>query len=101
MNNQAGKAMAKALLHSAVSGPDRLVDVDIGRALGWRVSQDPWWNHRGNRDDGSPIYDPPGDDWCIRRDARSDVPCNEALPTFTFIPRRDAEAIIDQEDDRA
>ena len=24
----------------------------------------------------------------------SDVPCNEALPTFTFMPRHDAETII-------
>lgn len=96
MSNQAQKAIAKALLHGAVNGPDRRIDVEIGRALGWRVSHDDWWNHRGNRADGSPIYEPDGDAWCIRRDARRDTPCNEALPTFTFMPRQDAETIIGQ-----
>jgi hypothetical protein len=56
----------------------RAVDVEIAQAMGWRVSQDPWWNwHPG------PRYDPPGDEWCIRRDGRNDLPCNEALPRFT------------------
>lgn len=56
----------------------RQTDVEIGEALGWRVSNDEWWNwHPG------PKYDPPGDAWCIRRDGRNDVPCNEALPVFT------------------
>lgn len=56
----------------------RDLDVACGEALGWRVSRDPWWNwHEG------PIYDPPGDEWCIRKDGRNDVPCNEALPHFT------------------
>ena len=37
-----------------------------------------WWNwHEG------PRYDPPGDAWCIRKDGRNDLPCNEALPHFT------------------
>jgi hypothetical protein len=56
----------------------RSIDVEIGLALGWRVSNDPWWNwHPG------PRFDPPGDAWCIRRDGRNDLPCNEALPRFT------------------
>ena len=56
----------------------RVVDVEIAQALGWRVGNDPWWNwHPG------PRYDPPGDEWCIRRDGRNDRPCNEALPHFT------------------
>ena len=58
--------------------PSRLIDRDIALALGWRVSQDPWWNwHPG------PRFDPPGDEWCVRRDGRNDRPCNEALPNFT------------------
>lgn len=62
-----------------LGGPhSRQLDVEIGKALGWRVSNDEWWNwHPG------PKYDPPGDAWCIRRDARNDTPCNEALPVFT------------------
>ena len=56
----------------------RDLDRAAGEALGWRVDRDPWWNwHPG------PVYDPPGDEWCIRKDARKDVPCNEALPHFT------------------
>lgn len=56
----------------------RGLDIEIAQALGWRVSKDPWWNwHPG------PVFDPPGDEWCIRRDGRNDVPCNEALPVFT------------------
>lgn len=89
MPTQVQKLAALAHLHGAINGPDRLIDVQIGRALGWRVSHDEWWNwHEG------PVYDPPGDAWCIRRDARRDLPCNEALPTFTFMPRHDAETII-------
>lgn len=57
---------------------DREVDAAIARALGWRVSQDHWWNwHPG------PRFDPPGDEWCIRKDGRADIPCNEALPHFS------------------
>jgi hypothetical protein len=56
----------------------RATDAEIARALGWRVSHDEWWNwHPG------PRFDPPGDAWCIRRDGRLDLPCNEALPHFT------------------
>ena len=58
------------------SGRD--LDRAAAEALGWRVSRDPWWNwHEG------PVYDPPGDEWCIRKDGRNDVPCDEALPHFT------------------
>lgn len=61
-----------------VEDHSRQMDVEIGQALGWRVSHDEWWNwHPG------PKYDPPGDAWCIRRDGRLDLPCNEALPVFT------------------
>jgi hypothetical protein len=53
-------------------------DREIAEARGWRVSRDPWWNwHPG------PRFDPPGDEWCIRKDGRKDLPCNEALPHFT------------------
>ena len=96
MPTQAQKVIAKGILHGAVGGPDRLIDVEIGRALGWRVSSDDYWNWRGYVEGEGPVYDPPGDEWCIRRDGRPDVPCNEALPTFTFMPRRDAESIIDE-----
>lgn len=59
-------------------GSDRQTDREIAEALGWRVSRDPWWNwHPG------PVFDPPGDEWCIRRDGRNDRPCNEGLPHFT------------------
>lgn len=64
-----------------IDGPEahsRQIDKEIAEALGWRVDQDPWWNwHPG------PRFDPPGDEWCIRKDARRDRPCNEALPRFT------------------
>jgi hypothetical protein len=61
--------------------PSRECDAAIGRSLGWRVSRDNYWNwHPG------PKFDPPGDEYCIRRDARNDVPCNEALPAFTRHP---------------
>lgn len=56
----------------------RDLDRACGEALGWRVSHDEWWNwHPG------PVFDPPGDAWCIRRDGRNDRPCNEALTHFT------------------
>lgn len=91
MATQVQRLQALAILHGAISGPNRMTDVAIGRALGWRVSHDEWWNwHEG------PVYDPPGDAWCIRRDARRDLPCNEGLPTFTFMPRHDAETIINE-----
>lgn len=56
----------------------RALDVEIGQALGWRVSQDPWWNWQPG-----PRHGLPRDEWCIRRDGRNDRPCNEALPHFT------------------
>ena len=92
MTSQVQRLQALAILHSAINGPNRMIDVEIGRALGWRVSQDDWWNWHSGID--GPFFDPPGDEWCIRKDARPDVPCNEALPTFTFMPRHDAETII-------
>ncbi len=56
----------------------RRLDQEIGEMLGWRVSRDEWWNwHPG------PVYDPPGDEWCIRKDGRADRPCSESLPRFT------------------
>jgi hypothetical protein len=59
-------------------GHSRQLDKEIAEALGWRVDNDPWWNwHQG------PRFDPPGDEWCIRKDGRLDRPCNEALPRFT------------------
>lgn len=95
MADQVQKLKARSLLCGAIHGPDRRLDAEIGRALGWRVSRDDWWNHKGQDENGTPTYDPPGDEWCIRRDARPDVPCNEALPCFTFMVRRDAESLID------
>jgi hypothetical protein len=89
------KLQAVAILSGAIEGPNRQTDVEIGRALGWRVSHDGWWNHRGQDERGRPIYDPPGDGWCIRRDRRKDLPCNEALPQFTFMPRQDALEVIE------
>lgn len=57
----------------------RALDMACATALGWRVSHDPWWNwHPG------PFFDPPGDEYCIRKDGRNDVPCNEALPHFNL-----------------
>jgi hypothetical protein len=53
-------------------------DKEIAEALGWRVSKDPWWNVKA---DGS--LSQPGDEWCVRRDGRFDIPCNEPLPIFT------------------
>lgn len=97
MATQVQKLQALAILHGAIHGPDRRIDVEIGKALGWRVSHDDWWNWRGYEPGKGPTYDPPGDAWCIRRDARTDLPCNEALPTFTFMPRHDAEALITAE----
>lgn len=87
-------AEAKVKIRLA-SGRDRMLDIEIGRSLGWRVSRDEYWNWRGqDPETGAPIYDPPGDEWCIRRDARPDVPCNEALPEFTSMPKKEAIAII-------
>lgn len=55
----------------------RDLDRACAEALGWRVSRDEWWNwHPG------PVFDPPGDAWCIRKDGRLDTACNEA-PHFT------------------
>jgi hypothetical protein len=72
------KGDASAWLALVGEPHSRAVDVEIGQALGWRVSRDAWWNwHPG------PRFDPPGDEWCIRRDGRNDRPCNEALPIFT------------------
>jgi len=63
---------------SEADGPSRELDAKVAEAIGWRASHDPWWNwHEG------PRYDPPGDEWCIRRDGRNDLACNEALPAFT------------------
>ena len=63
---------------SEATGPSRELDAKVAEAIGWRASHDPWWNwHEG------PRYDPPGDEWCIRRDGRNDLACNEALPSFT------------------
>ena len=56
----------------------RDLDRACGEALGWRVDHDEYWNWNEG-----PRYDPPGDAWCIRKDGRRDVPCNEALPHFT------------------
>lgn len=76
-------------------GRDRETDIAIGRALGWRVSRDEWWNWKGqDPETGAPIYDPEGDEWCIRRDGRCDVPCNEPLPNFTAMAKQDAIRII-------
>ena len=97
MSDQGQKLAALAFLAEALAvGPDRRIDVKIGRALGWRVSQDGYWNWQGYVPGKGPVFDPPGDEWCIRRDARRDVPCNESLPTFTFMPRRDALALISE-----
>ena len=94
MANEVQKLEAKIILQGAIEGPDRQIDVEIGRAIGWRVSHDDYWNWRGYVEGKGPLYDPPGDAWCIRRDARPDVPCNEHLPEFTFMPRQEAETII-------
>lgn len=65
-------------LRFLVGESSRDLDRACAEALGWRVSHDEWWNwHPG------PVYDPPGDAWCIRKDGRNDLPCNEALPHFT------------------
>ena len=96
MSDQVQKLKAWMLVNSAVKGPDRRIDVEVGKALGWRVSHDEWWNWRGYVEGKGPVYDPPGDAWCIRRDGRKDVPCDEHLPTFTFIPRQDAKRLIEE-----
>lgn len=68
--------VARIRLASGETG--RKLDEACAEALGWRVSKDPWWNwHEG------PVFDPPGDEWCIRKDGRRDLPCDEALPHFT------------------
>ena len=95
MASEMQKMQAKSILWAAIEGPDRRLDVKIGEALGWRVSSDSWWNWKGHDPQTGPKFDPPGDEWCIRRDARSDRACNEGLPEFTFMVRRDAEKIID------
>lgn len=95
MADEVQKIKAKSILWAAISGPDRMADVEIGKALGWRVSHDDWWNFQGSAPGVGPTYDPPGDAWCIRKDARLDRPCNEGLPDFTFMPRNDAEMIIE------
>lgn len=66
-----------------LTGPNRRVDQDIAEYLGWRVSRDPYWNYFENAHGGGPIYSPPGDELCISRDGRNDIPCDEALPAFT------------------
>jgi hypothetical protein len=55
---------------------------DVARSLGWRVSRDPYWNWHKKDEAPSFYFDPSGDEWCIRRDGRTDLPCNEALPSF-------------------
>lgn len=71
-------APAVVRLRFLVGETGRRLDAACAEALGWRVDHDEWWNwHPG------PRYDPPGDAWCIRKDGRVDVPCNEALPQFT------------------
>lgn len=70
------KAVVRLRFLAGESG--RELDAACAEALGWRVGRDPWWNwHPG------PVFDPPGDEWCIRKDGRNDIPCNEALPHFT------------------
>ena len=55
------------------SKPSRALDRDIALLVHpeWRVSRDKYWSE-GNHDE-----------WCIRRDGRLDVPCDEALPFYT------------------
>lgn len=54
-------------------GPSRELDAAITRCVhpDWRVDRDKFWSE-GNHDA-----------WCIRRDGRLDMPCDEALPRFT------------------
>lgn len=59
-------------------------DKRIAEGMGWRVSHDPWWNWHKKEEPPGFYFDPPGDEWCIRRDGRNDLPCNEALPHFTL-----------------
>jgi hypothetical protein len=62
---------------------NREKDAEIARTLGFRAERDPWWNwHAG------PRFDPPGDEWCMRRDGRPDLPCDEALPHYSLHPTR-------------
>jgi hypothetical protein len=61
-------------------------DAAIAEAKGWRVSRDPWWNWHHSDDPPGFYFDPEGDEWCIRRDGRKDIPCNEALPNFSVHP---------------
>ena len=53
----------------------RTEDQEIAKSLGWRVSYDPYWNYPSKVGDGH----------CVRRDGRTDIPCNEALPDFSHM----------------
>lgn len=77
-DRKAHSAVAVVRLRFMAGEKSRSLDAACAEALGWRVDRDPWWNwHPG------PVYDPPGDEWCIRKDGRKDLACNEALPHFT------------------
>jgi len=61
----------------------RIEDKKIAESMGWRVSFDAWWNWNKMDDPPGFYFNPPGDGWCVRRDGRNDLPCNEALPHFS------------------